>query len=164
MLGSPSLTAIWSPNWEKVPGSASNHEWDFRLQFQGLPLIIPDTKMQLWLFLTFTMLFVSPRESQNFARPQGVGQTSRGSRISKPALLSKAPPDLLCLQAGMESGQYPGRSEAGQRPALLLLKSEQDFLHFNFPNRRHWVKLEHRAGFLWKRMLFRHQRKQEMCL
>ena len=121
--------------------------------------------MQLWLFffLTFTMLFISPRESQNFARPKGVGQTSRGSRILKPALLSKVLPDLLCLQAGMESGQYPGRSEAGHRPALLLLKSEQDFLHFNFPNRRHWVKLEYRAGFLWKRMLFRHQRKQEMC-
>ena len=148
--------------------------WDFKLQFRAHPLLIPGRKLYHHqferkilapgFFWTFAMLFVSPRESQNFARPQGVGQTSRGSRISKPALLSKAPPDLLCLQAGMESGQYPGRSEAGQRPALLLLKSEQDFLHFNFPNRRHWVKLEHRAGFLWKRMLFRHQRKQEMCL
>ena len=48
-------------------------------------------------------------------------------------------PDLLCLQAGMESGQYPGRSEAGQRPALLLLKPEQDFLHFNFPTGLSWM-------------------------
>ena len=30
----------------------------------------------------------------------------------------------------------PGRSEADQRPALLLLKPKQDFLHFIFPNTR----------------------------
>ena len=34
----------------------------------------------------------------------------------------------------MESGQCPGMSKAGLRPALLLLKPEQDFLHFNFAN------------------------------
>ena len=49
-------------------------------------------------------------------------------------LLSKVLPDLLCLWVGTESEQCPGRSEAGQRPALLLLKPEQDYLHFNFPN------------------------------
>ena len=44
--------------------------------------------------------------------------------------LYKVLPDLLCLQAGTESRQCPGRSEEGQRPVLKL---EQDF-SFNFPN------------------------------
>ena len=48
--------------------------------------------------------------------------------------LSKVLPDLLCLQAGMEPSQCSGRAEAGQRPALLLLQPEQDFLYFNVPN------------------------------
>ena len=54
-------------------------------------------------------------------------------------LLSKVLPDLLCLWVGTESEQCPGRSEAGQRPALLLLKPEQDFLHFNFPTGLSWT-------------------------
>ena len=43
--------------------------------------------------------------------------------------------DLLRLQAGTEPGHCPGRSEAGQRPDPLLLKPEQDFLHFNIPSK-----------------------------
>ena len=40
------------------------------------------------------------------------------------------PPDLLCLQAGMESGQCPGR------PKTCFPTSEAwKRLHFNFPNR-----------------------------
>ena len=57
-----------------------------------------------------------------------------GSIPSLEWVLSKVPPDLLCLQAGTEFWQCPGKSEADQRPALLLLKPEQNFLHFNFPN------------------------------
>ena len=38
--------------------------------------------------------------------------------------LSKVLPNLLCLQASMESEQCPGRSEAGQRSVLLILKPE----------------------------------------
>ena len=38
--------------------------------------------------------------------------------------LSKVLPNILCLQASMESEQCPGRSEAGQRSVLLILKPE----------------------------------------
>ena len=51
------------------------------------------------------------------------------------SFLFKVQPDLLCLQAGTEPGQCPGRSEAGQRPDHLLLKPEQDFLPFNIPSK-----------------------------
>ena len=43
--------------------------------------------------------------------------------------LSKVLPDLLCLQAGMESRQYPGRSEA----RLEACSPASDFrLYFRF--------------------------------
>ena len=45
--------------------------------------------------------------------------------------LSKVPPNQLCLQAGAESRECPGRSGAAQSPAPLLLQPE----HFNPPNR-----------------------------
>ena len=51
------------------------------------------------------------------------------------SFLFKVQPDLLCLQAGTEPRQCPGRSEAGQRPDHLLLKPEQDFLPFNIPSK-----------------------------
>ena len=48
-------------------------------------------------------------------------------------LISSATGLALCADShGI--GQCPGRSEAGQRPALLLLKPDHNFLHFNFPN------------------------------
>ena len=68
-------------------------------------------------------------DSDGLARPPGAQEFQELLPF-----LSKVLSDLLCLQAGMESGQCPGRSEAGQRPGLL--KPEQDFLHFNVPNKR----------------------------
>ena len=111
------------------------------VQFQGLLLIIPGTNWYLYQFtcknaahVLQCCLFhlVSHRISLDptvLARPSGL----KNSEI-QPLSLSKVWPNLLCLQAGAESRQHPGRSEAGQWPALLLLKPEQDFLHFNFPN------------------------------
>ena len=59
-------------------------------------------------------------------------QTSRGSKIPSPLpFLSKV---LLSLQAVMESNRV--QAKAGQRPVLFLLKPEQDFRHFSFPNTR----------------------------
>ena len=85
MLGSPSLTAIWSPNWKEVLGGASAPWVKFQSAVLGAPTYNPrpqtDTiiislcvEMQLCVFcfvlffLTFTMLFVSPCESQDFIR------------------------------------------------------------------------------------------------
>ena len=86
------------------------------------------------------MLFVSPCESQDFLDPGGLARPPGPQKFQDTLpFLSKVLPDLLYLQAGTEFRQCPGRSEAGQRPALLLLKPEQDFLHFSFPN----IKLKH---------------------
>ena len=63
--------------------------------------------------------------------PGGLARPPETQKFQDPLpFLSEVLPDLLCLQAGRESGQCPGRSEACS-PAL---KPEQDFLHFNFPN------------------------------
>ena len=56
-----------------------------------------------------------------------------GSIPSLEWVLSKVPPDLLCLQAGTEFWQCPGKSEANQRPALLLLKLEQNLISLTCP-------------------------------
>ena len=76
MLGSPSLTAIWSPNWKKVLGSASATWVKFQIAVLGTPTYNPrpqtdtviislcaDMQLCFFFFLTFTMLFVSPCES-----------------------------------------------------------------------------------------------------
>ena len=77
--------------------------------------------------------------SQDFLDPGGLARPP-GPPEFQDALpfLSEVPADLS-LQAGPEFRQWPGRSEAGQRPALLLLKPEQDSLHFSSPN----IKLKH---------------------
>ena len=82
-------------------------------------------KMQLWFYFNhFTMLFVSPCKLQDLVTPQGLARPLGAQEFQDTLLFfSKVLPDLLCLQAGMESGQYPGRSEADQR----FLKPEQDF-------------------------------------
>ena len=111
------------------------------VQFQGLLLIIPGTNWYHYQFACKNAALVLQRCSLHLvshrisldptvlARPSGL----KNSKI-QPLSLSKVCPSLLCLQAGAESRQHPDRSEAGQWPALLLLKPEQDFLHFNFPN------------------------------
>ena len=75
------------------------------------------------LFMTFTMLFVSHCESQDFVRPWGwVGvvwrgvQTLRSSGIPRIPFLSKVPPDLLCLQT-----RNLGSVQAGQKQVRAQL-------------------------------------------
>ena len=162
--GKSRMTAIWNPNWERLSSNVSTPWVRLQLGLWGVPAYNPQpqtditislhTKMLLWFYWNFfTMLSVSPCESWDFIRPQGTGQTSRSSRIPRPTLflifLTQVLPDLLYLQADMKSGQCLGWSEAGQKSALLLLKPEQDFLPYNFPNRysrREWWKEKHRLG------------------
>ena len=102
--------------------------------------------MQLWFYFDhFTMPSVSPCKLQGLVRPQGLARPLGAQEFQDTLLLflSKVLPDLLCLQAGKESEQYPGRSEADQR----LLKPEQDFLHFNFPNNYNCFKMSWSANF-----------------
>ena len=88
--------------------------------------------------LVFKRLFVLSCESEDFVKPQvWLARPPPGTQEFQDPLsfLSKVQFDLLRLQAGTEPGHCPGRSEAGQRPDPLLLKPEQDFLHFNIPSK-----------------------------
>ena len=106
------------------------HGWNFKVQFWGLPLIIPGHKLILSLLvcvlkcscvcvcvcvcvcLTFTMLFVSPCESQDFIRSWGLARPPGAQEFQDPfPFLSKMPSYLLCLQAGRVSGQCPGQKQ-----------------------------------------------------
>ena len=68
------LTAIWSPNWEKVPGNVSNPQVNFKIAVSGVPTYNPraqsdiiisfQAKMQLWFYFNLvTMLFALSCES-----------------------------------------------------------------------------------------------------
>ena len=62
-----------------------------------------------------TMLFVSPSESQGFLDPGGLATAPGAQEFQDPfPFLSEVPPDLMCLQAGIESGQgsRQGRSRS----------------------------------------------------
>ena len=79
------------------------------------------------------------KDHKIFLKPQAWLARPPGAQEVPFSFLPKVLLDLLCLWVGTESEQCPGRSEAGQRPALLLLKPEQDFLHFNFPTGLSWM-------------------------
>ena len=67
-------------------------------------------------------------ESQDFLDPRGAGRDPL-------PLSSKVPLDLLVTVAVFASRLVlQAGSEVSQRPALLLLKPEQDYFHFHFPN------------------------------
>ena len=86
--------------------------------------------------VTFTMLFVSPCEPQDFPDPRGLDRSTGLKKFQNPLLfLSKVPLDLV-VTVGMLAGRYVVQegSEVGQRPALLLLKPEQNCFHFNLSN------------------------------
>ena len=96
------------------------------------PRLQTDTiiKKNAALFLkSFTMLIASRCELDPGGWPD---QPLQGLKNSK--TLS----DLKChltARAGRHRVQaVTGKAEAGQRSDLLLLKPEQDFFHFNFPN------------------------------
>ena len=67
------LTAIWSLDWEKIPGCASIPRVRLQIAVSGAPVYNPrpqiviitclHAKMQLWFYFhLFTMLFVLPYE------------------------------------------------------------------------------------------------------
>ena len=66
-------------------------------------------------------------DTEGLARPPGAQEFQ-----DLLPFLSKVLPDLLYLQAGMESGQCPGRSEAGQRPgkASILMSLTKDLISY----------------------------------
>ena len=123
--------------------------WDFRLQFWGFLLIIPGltviasfvcmqkcssaffTYLTLWQCCLFHLM--SHRISLDpgrLARPSGV-QEFQDPLFFLFSWLKRHLTSCACRQA-----QNPGSVQASQRPACLLLKPEQDFLHFNFLNKR----------------------------
>ena len=147
MLGSPSLTAIWSPIWEEVPGSASTPRLRLQIAVWGSPAYNPrlptdvsiglHAKMQWWFFFNFynVVCFTSwvTRFSETPERPglQGLKE------IQDPfALWSKVPLGFL-VTIGVFASRHvvQAGSEVSLRPALLLLKPEQDYFRFNFPNK-----------------------------
>ena len=83
-------------------------------------------------FPFFTMLFVSPCESQDFPDLQGL------RKFQDPLLIQGAAWLAGNNWCAYRQTSHPGRVQAwlevGQRPAVLLLKAEQDYLHFTFPN------------------------------
>ena len=68
------------------------------------------------------MLFVSPCESQGFLNPGGLARAPGAQELQDPLpFLSEVPPDLMCLQAGTESGQA---SRQGSRSESCSPSSE----------------------------------------
>ena len=139
-------TSLQRPEWQQsgVPAGKGSwvvhpsHKWDFKSQFRGLLLIIPGFKpvassvclqkcssgFNFYNASCFTVWII------RLLRPQGLARPSEAQEFQDPLpFLPQVLLDLLCLQAGTASRQCPGRSEPGQRPVLLLLKPEQDFLH-----------------------------------
>ena len=79
LLGSPSLIAIWSPDWEKALGSVSTARVRLQTAVLGAPTYNPKlqtdiislcAKMQLWFYLNILQgcLFLCC-ESYDFAKP-----------------------------------------------------------------------------------------------
>ena len=144
MLGSPLLTAIWSPNWEKVLGCTSTPRVRLQVAILGAliynprPLtdIIFSLHAQMKLWFSFYNV-VSPCESLRRFRPWGTGQVLRGLRDSKihSFLISSAP--WLAMLAGRYEIQAVSRQIRSRWQAYSVASEfGEDFLHFNFPNSR----------------------------
>ena len=150
-------TSLQRPEWQQsgVPAGKGSwvvhpsHKWDFKSQFRGLLLIIPGFKP-----VASSVCLQKCSSGFNFynascfivwiirlLRPQGTGQDLRSFRDSKTHSLSCLRRcltcwwQMACLQQACLPGRVQARSEVGQRPAFLLLKPEQDYLHFNFPTK-----------------------------
>ena len=140
---------MWSPNWEKVPSSASTPLVRLHITVSGIPAYLC-AKMQLWFYFNFFynivcfILWVT-----GFHYTLSCWPDLQGLKNSKTYSLSYLKCCLTyyaCGQAlnlgSVQAGQKPGKG-----PALMLLKPEQDFLHFNFPN--YWPQ----CCLDWKSML-----------
>ena len=137
-------TLLQRPEWQQsgVPAGKGSwvvhpsHKWDFKSQFRGLLLIIPGFKpvsssvclqkcssgFYFYNASCFTVWII------RLLRPWGLARALGSQELQDPLLsLSKVLLHLLCLQAGTEPWQCPGRSEAGQRPALLLWSLNETF-------------------------------------
>ena len=111
--------------------------------------------MQLWFFFNFYNAVWSTLWIIRFLKPQRSSQVPSGLRNSKTNFLteratlggflvvkqlpcSAGDTGLIswcaCRQA-CSPGRIQARSEVNQRHASLLLKSEQDYPYFNFPNK-----------------------------
>ena len=146
MLGIP------KEQWSGVPvGKRSNaahplHGWDFKLQFWGFPLIILGLKLissslcmqkcSSGFTLTFLQccLFylVSHRISLNSRHGWPDLQGLKNSKTHSLSYLKCHLTSCACGQA-WNLGSVQADQKQDQKTALLLLKPEQDFLHFNFP-------------------------------
>ena len=148
MLGSPSLTAIWSPSWEEVPGSASTLRVRLQIAVWGAPAYNPrlptdvsiglPAKMKWWFFLNFYNVVCFTSWVTRFSETPGSRPGLQGLKeIQDPfPLWSKVPLGFL-VTIGVFASRHvvQAGSEVSLRPALLLLKPEQDYFHFNFPNK-----------------------------
>ena len=136
MLGSPEQLQSGVPKGKRSQAACPCYRWDFKLLFWGFLLIIPGRKLisslvcvpkcSSGLTFTFSQCCLSHLVSHRISLdPRGLAILSGAQGFQDLlSFLSKVLPDLLCLQAVTESWQCPGRSEAGQRPALLLMNSE----------------------------------------
>ena len=115
MLGSLTLTAIWSPNWERVLGSASTPLVRLQIAVLGASIYNPGCKLvssvcvQKYISgftLTFTMLFVSPCESWDFLDPWGLGRPTGAQEILRPT------PSLIWSAAWLAGNNWCAHGQA----------------------------------------------------
>lgn len=137
-------TAVWSPIWEKVPGSASAP----LLRLQNCTLGVPAYNLRLqkncssgfmliFFFFFFTMLFVFSCKSWNVAKP--------GARLVRPPpgaqQFQDLPPILSMVPWACAHSRHVVRAvsrEVGNKvrglPCFLFSEARTRLLPFNFPN------------------------------
>ena len=99
-------------------------------------IISVHAKMQFCFYFNMcTVLFVFSHESWDFVKLQGRLARPPGLKNSKTHSLSYLKCHLTSCAYGQawNQGSVQAGQKQGQRPALLLLKPKQDFIHFNFP-------------------------------
>ena len=97
MLGSPMSQHIWSPNWERVPGSSSTLWVRLQRLQLGIPLIIQrqtqtNIIINLWAncqLVFLLMLFVLSCKTWNVAKP-GLGWSGPLQGLNNPRFLPQS--------------------------------------------------------------------------
>ena len=120
--GKSRMIAIWSPNWERVPSSASTPRVRLHIALLGAPAYNPRpqtdiiislcAKRQLWFNFYSGVCFTL--WVTRLLRPRGAARPLGAYEIQDPLpFLPKVPPDWLCLSLGTwaVSMQVRSRSE-----------------------------------------------------
>ena len=142
MLGSPVSQHIWSPNWERVPGSSSTLWVRLQRLQLGIPLIIQrqtqtNIIINLWAncqLVFLLMLFVLSYKTWNVAKP-GLGWSGplQGSTITRFLPQSQdfsSVLSMVCKSCIHSRQSLPVRTVSMQvrsKVRGLALKPKQDF-------------------------------------